>query len=296
MASGGAAGGHEAHRFDRDTAVSRVEGEDEDAGAGSVATALFDARIDPGWWIVAGPNGGYLAAILLRAMQEAVGDPGREPRSQTTYYTARPRPGPARLAVRIERQGRSMSTLSARLEQEGRLIALSLAALGGERRNEGPAFQDARLPEVPAPGAVALRVAEGPEAGTRLAFRERYEMRPVFDRAEPDPTGEAVTGGWVRLAGPRRGDALLITALADAWAPAIFQKLGRWEGGRGVPTVELTTHFRAPRAVARLGPEGWYLVRFRTRTARDGFLEEDGEIWSEDGVLLAQSRQLALLA
>jgi hypothetical protein len=35
-------------------------------------------------------------------------------------------------------------------------------------------------------------------------------------------------------------------------------------------------------------------VAFRTRTAREGFLEEDGEIWSADGTLLAQSRQLAI--
>jgi acyl-CoA thioesterase len=34
---------------------------------------------------------------------------------------------------------------------------------------------------------------------------------------------------------------------------------------------------------------------FRSQTARDGFVEEDGEIWTRDGVLLAQSRQLALL-
>jgi acyl-CoA thioesterase len=38
----------------------------------------------------------------------------------------------------------------------------------------------------------------------------------------------------------------------------------------------------------------WVLGRFATRTARDGLLEEDCELWSRDGLLLAQSRQLAL--
>ena len=43
-------------------------------------------------------------------------------------------------------------------------------------------------------------------------------------------------------------------------------------------------------------PPGEYeLCVFRSRYAREGFLEEDGEIWSASGDLLAHSRQLALL-
>jgi len=36
-------------------------------------------------------------------------------------------------------------------------------------------------------------------------------------------------------------------------------------------------------------------ARFGTRLVHDGFWEEDGELWSADGRLLAHSRQLALL-
>ncbi len=278
----------EPHRFDRDTHVTPAErGPQDDA-----ATAVFDARIDPGWWIVAGPNGGYLAAILLRSMIEAVGDASREPRSQTTHFTARPQLGPARLVVRVERSGRSLSTVTARLEQEGHLVALSVGALGTKREGDGPSFQEVHMPEVPPPASVPPRpVEEGPS----FAFRGRYELRPVFGLGDPAPEAPAVTGGWIRPVGPRAGDAPLVAALCDAWPPAVFRKLGAAEGSRGVPTVELTVHFRAPDVVRRLAPDAHYLVRFATRMARDGFVEEDGEIWSETGTLLAQSRQLALL-
>ena len=43
------------NRFDRDTALTPL-------GEGR-----FGVRIDRGWWIIRGPNGGYLAAILAKA-------------------------------------------------------------------------------------------------------------------------------------------------------------------------------------------------------------------------------------
>jgi acyl-CoA thioesterase len=56
------------------------------------------------------------------------------------------------------------------------------------------------------------------------------------------------------------------------------------------PTIELTVHFRAPLPAAG----EWVLGVFETKVARDGFFEEDGTLWTEDGELIAQSRQLAL--
>jgi acyl-CoA thioesterase len=281
------------HRFDRDTALSLVEAEERNGET----VHVFDARIDDGWWIVAGPNGGYLSTILLRGMVEAVNDPVREPRTQTTHYTARAIVGPARLTTRIVRQGRSLSTVTARLEQEGQLIAYSIGALGGARDTRGHEleFQDILMPEVPPPDRV--EVAPAPTIlGTAFSFGQRYEKRPIFGSPEPSPRAEAVTGGWLRLLPNRGGDALLLTAIADGWPPAIFHKQPPGPESRGVPTVELTVHFRSPVAASTVAPGEHYLVRFTTRTSRDGFLEEDGEIWSERGVLLAQSRQLALLA
>jgi len=67
---------------------------------------------------------------------------------------------------------------------------------------------------------------------------------------------------------------------------------GRFSGPWGMTTVDLTVHVRS---LPPAGYDDWCLVRFRSVASTAGFCEEDGEIWSRDGQLLAQSRQLAAL-
>src|SRR4051794_11203156 len=57
----------------------------------TAVTPLGDGRwaatADTDWFATTGPNGGYTAAIVLRAMAEAVDDAERLPRSLTLHYT-----------------------------------------------------------------------------------------------------------------------------------------------------------------------------------------------------------------
>ena len=100
------------------------------------------------------------------------------------------------------------------------------------------------------------------------------------------------------------GRATAVDALADgAWRatcePSWNTQLGPNGGYQAAivlraPTIDLTVHFRAPAAAAAIVEEP-VLAVFRSSTAAGGFFEEDGELWSAAGVLLAHSRQLALL-
>jgi acyl-CoA thioesterase len=261
------------NRFQRDTAVEAL-------GAGRYA-----ARIDRGWWIVRGPNGGYVAAILLRALAAAVGDPARPPRSLTVHYTSPPAEGPAEVRTTLERVGRGLTTASARLEQGGKLRALALAAFGAAR--PGPAFAPLAPPEVLPPE----RCAPLPSAHA-IPIRERFDARAAL---EASGASDARSGGWIRLReDPGAADAPLLAAYTDAWPPAAFTRLDPSSLAGGVPTIDLTVHFRAPWP-ADLEATDYALVAFRSQLLRDGFLEEDGEVWTRSGVLLAQSRQLAVL-
>jgi len=77
----------------------------------------------------------------------------------------------------------------------------------------------------------------------------------------------------------------------------IFKKMYEEEFGQfgALPTVDLTIHYRMDPADAGVGPDDFCLAIFRSRLAHAGYVEEDGEIWSPDGRLLAQSRQLAVI-
>ena len=259
---------------------------DHDTEALPLGNGSYDVRIDPGWWVVRGPNGGYVAALLVRALEHAVADPSRVLRSLTVHYLRPPAAGSARVEVRIERAGRSVTTASARLLQAGELQALALSAFAVPR--ESPELHHALPPEVAPPEACP------PRGGSPIpSYEQRFAIGPL-PFAGPR-TREARTGGWLRLAEPRPLDAALLVAYADAWPPSLFASSELPGLAGGVPTLDLSVHVRTPLPVPGLRPDEPVLVSFQTREVSQGVLEEDGEIWSRDGRLLAHSRQLAIL-
>jgi hypothetical protein len=100
-----------------------------------------------------------------------------------------------------------------------------------------------------------------------------------------DASGSATMRGWFAFADDRPVDTRALLLASDAFPPAVFNLRlpAAW-----VPTVELTVHVRA---VPAPGPVACF---FDTRFVQNGLLEEDGEMWDSNGVLVAQSRQLAL--
>ena len=209
--------------FDADTAVAPLGGN------------RFGAEMSERWWVGRGPNGGYVAAVVLRAILAATGE-ARPPRSLTVHYPRAPKAGPVELVVEIEREGSRASFVSARMEQGGEVQATALAVLSEDWAEGG--FTELEMPDAGEPGEMhAIEASDRPGAPRML---QNYLVRPA-------------------------------------------------------PTIDYTVHFRAPLPPPGATPEDAYLATFRTGLVRDGFFEEDGELWSTDGTLLAQSRQLALL-
>jgi acyl-CoA thioesterase len=248
-----------------------------------VGRGRYRGSVDEAWWIDKGPNGGYLASIILRALSLEVDDEARTPRSFTVHYVARPTEGIVEVAAVLERVGRSTTATTARLYQDGVLLATAQAAFSIAR--SGPAFDDFPAPSVTPPEDIPeLDVPK--EVFPRFAWN--FDYRWAVGGLPYSGTDRALTGGWIRLKEPRPVDPLLLVTYSDGWPPAIFSKL---DAPSGVPTIDLTVHFRGSGDVQ---PADWSLAMFETKSASAGYIEEDGYIWSRDGILLAQSRQLAL--
>jgi acyl-CoA thioesterase len=289
----GPAGG-EAGVFDRDTAVRRLAGLQAESAGG--AEASFAAEISPEWCINGRPNGGYLAAILLRALIETVADPSRAPRSLTIHFLRPPQPGAALIGASVERAGRSLSMLSGRIEQHGELVALALASFSLPRPSleiaEAP-LPDVAPQEQPRESSDWLRerIEQGsvPSFLGHLVIQHRGAALPFSGSQAP-----MQASAWLGLAEDSRPlDALALALFSDALFPTPFVRVAY---PVGAPTIDLTIHFLAPPPLdGNRDPAELCLAQFHTAMIHEGFFAEDGVIWAADGTLLARSRQLALL-
>jgi acyl-CoA thioesterase len=297
------AGSGDSWPFDRDTAVRRIA---QRAGAGAPgvprggavapARARFAAEVSPDWHAARGPHGGYVAAIVLRALSEAAGEERRAPRSLTVHYTRPARPGPVEIHTAVERRGRSLSTLSARMEQDGAPIALALAAFSVPW--SAPEIAELPMPSVAPPDPerrtpqfVLERIEQGlaPPFLRRLVVQQRVGATPFAG-----DTAAMENGAWLGLAEAGRPlDALALAMFSDVGVPPPFTRL---RARAMASTVDLTVHFRTRVPGADTGdPSVLCYAAQRTRLLHEGFFEVDGAIWAPDGTVLAQSRQLAIL-
>ena len=252
-----------------------------------VGDSTWLAEVQPNWDIFGIANGGYLMTIAARAMSQAAD--GRIPVSVTSHFTRPVSAGPVEVSVEPIKLGRSYSTMRASLDS-GDTSHLSLIATLGDpdRPDAGARYLAGAMPEMPSPldCVRALPSPDGPLPPPLMAqFEERIHPEDA-SALDGKPTGVARVRGWFRLHDDEPLDPFAPLLVADAFPPAVFNARLPFAW---TPTVEMTTHIRSTPVT------GWLCCQFTTRFVTDGFLEEDGEIWDEEGRLVALSRQLALV-
>jgi acyl-CoA thioesterase len=227
------------------------------------------------------PNGGYVLATMLRGLRDEM--EADDPMVAAVTYLSSPTPGPAELRTSTIRMGRRVQTGSASLWQGERRVAELTASFGP--RGDGPSTELGAPPLLPSPDRCADPRDHGMPAEGLFA-RVDYRLASTPGWAAGTPSGDPSTELWQRLHGGREIDFAALALLCDSFVPPVLE-LG--DGYQQSMTVQLTVHLH------RLPRPGWVATRVSTRHVVDGFHDEDCELWDEDGNLLAQSRQLAIL-
>lgn len=265
-----------ASAFDRDTATTpRGDG-------------VYDAHLSADWTIGHAVNGGYLLALVGRALGDALPHP--DPFTITAHYLTASRPGPATVRTSTVRTGRTLSTGTASLvqtDEEGREVERIrvLASYGDLTALPDDVRTSAEPPSIP-PYERCLGARDGmdPSAIPPMTHQVDLRMDPAtVGWAVGAPSGRGEVRAWFGLADGRDPDPFSLLLTVDALPPTAFDLgLSGW-----VPTVELTAHVR------RRPAPGPLRVSITTRNLAGGFLEEDAEVWDSEDRLVAQSRQLA---
>ncbi|WP_327431892.1 thioesterase family protein [Streptomyces sp. NBC_01236] len=263
--------------FDRDTAVTLRE------------PGVYDIDLSAGWTIINAVNGGYLLAVLGRALADAL--PHSDPFTISAHYLTASQPGPAVVRTDVVRTGRTLSTGQASLFQydgEGREVERIrvLASYGDLDTLPDDVRTTATPPAIPPMDqCFGPQDAPAPVPGSSaIADRLFLKLDPAtLGWALGAPSGKGEMRSWFGLADGRDADPLSLLLAVDALPPTAFEiGLSGW-----VPTVELTVHVRSRPAPGPLR------VSITTRNLAGGFLEEDAEVWDSADRLVAQSRQLA---
>jgi len=234
-------------------------------------------------WDIWGPNGGYLAAIALRAAGLRAGA-GQRPAGISCQYLRRGRFGEARLEVEALKSGRNASCFGVTMIQASeRTLAAQVWTLAAAAAAE-PAYRELGMPDVPAPEA--LRPPRDDPGG--FAFWRNFDLRYVSPErhGRANPAG-ARTTRWVRFHGWEAGEDRF---LADARALLLIDTLlwpAHWarraeELDYVGPSLDVSVWFHASSA-----RDDWLLADATAPLAGDGLVYGEGRVWARDGRLLA---------
>ncbi|HQK99884.1 MAG TPA: thioesterase family protein [Smithellaceae bacterium] len=256
------------HLFDNDIALQDLGG------------SRYGATVTDNWSVNGNPNGGYLMAMLAKAM--LYHSDKKDTPTLTANYLSRVVPGEAEIRVAEMGRSRQFTRFEAGLFQHG---TEKIRALG--------TFAQAD------PGCTAARYEAGPPvlpAPSECVPMPRMPKYTLFHNLELllDPvcagwmTGKLTdisqNKGYFSFRDGRPADLLSLFLFIDAMPPAAMatQGMTAW-----VPTIELSVNIRNLPVTPRLK------CSLRTRFITCGLLEADGEVWDEEGNLAAISRQIA---
>ncbi|MCP4619859.1 MAG: thioesterase family protein [Bradyrhizobium sp.] len=256
----------------------------DDATRVTAGDSRWQGHTSDDYWAFVGPFGGCTAATILRALMDHPQRSG-DPTAMTVNYCAPIERGPFDLDVRLVKANRSSQHWCVETTQGNGEVSTLATAVFAERR---PSWSH---PQAKYPGAKPFEETL-PFPPVAAAWVKQYDFR--FVEGEPKRGGagapDTFSKLWIGDRVPRRIDALSLLAMSDAFFARIFHARREL-----VPfgTVSLTTYFHAD--TADLAAEGATRVLgvADAKIFHKSYGDQNGELWSLGGRLLATTTQIA---
>lgn len=250
----------------------------------------YVATIAKGWEIW-GPQGGYIAAIALRAA--AAASSFRRPASIACHYLRPAEVGPTEVRVESLRQSRRAESLRVTLFQNEASIVDALVWTVAEL--VGVDHDAATAPDVPPPEELESWDAYWPDDAPPFQFWRNFDIHPVTPH--PSEWSRATDPEWIvwsrlrvrpPLDDPYVDAARMLLAADSAMYPAAtfahdvaFPYIA--------PSMDLTMSFHVFDADSE-----WLLIDAVSPLAASSLVAGKASIWSSDGRLLASAMQQML--
>jgi acyl-CoA thioesterase II len=245
-------------------------------------------------WEIWGPNGGYIAAIMLRAAGTASSFP--VPASLAVHYLARASFDEVQLTVRSLRRTRRAEAFAVSMTQGDRAVAETMAWFV-DRDLQGLEHDVTQMPSVPPPETVPTMAERNAEAGLESPFKfwDNLDNRMLDWRSEWPPAGPLppTSDSWFRFLptatfGDPLVDAARLVIVLDTmgWPAATRHHAWEWPVGAApawvAPSLDLFVRFHQP------APESEFVfAHVEAPIAAGPLITTEGRVWSQDGRLLA---------
>ena len=259
----------------------------DDATKVTAGDSRWQGHTSEDYWAFVGPFGGATAATILRALIDHPQRSG-DPLALTVNYCAPIAQGEFDLDVRLVKANRSSQHWCVELTQDGGEVATLATAVFAERR---PSWSHQPAPY---PGATPFEQIR-PYPKIKATWANQYDFRfvegnPDFGGAQGDAPASSYSKLWIADRVPRKIDMLSLTSMSDAFFARIFHARREF-----VPfgTVSLTTYFHTDAEALAAEDTSRVLAVADAKIFHKSYGDQNGELWSPNGRLLATTTQIA---
>lgn len=242
-------------------------------------------------WEVWGPNGGYMAAIALRAagMEARI----KRPASISCHFLSVARFEPVDIEVTPAQQGRRAESFHVLVRQGDRAILQAIVRTAAE----GPGLEHlyGAMPDVPDPEGLLTWPDIFPNDGPIYPFwnniegrhPESHRIKAEVDAGLPRPARDPHHVEWFRFQpNPTFDDPFVdagrLLVLIDTLSWPAASEPHQPEPKFQAPNLDVTAWFHRPAHDAE-----WLLAEHRSPVGTNGLMGTESRIWSRDGRLLA---------